>query len=832
MLSNEDHSSNDTSKHLDSTPKTKKTVDEYFEEFKSNTNSRDNWARIADELDVTEPHFFDRSFPSRNPDGNNSNDSFFRPNISHLDDDMKTDKANRHSTQHPDSYERQSYRIENQLGNNRKVRSSEHTHSERNQGEWTNRRHGRFQRQSEQSNDKYLLNNRFEKESRFNGHRPDQRFNRSFGKKYRNGNSNEYTQEVYGQSQSEIPRNFNNNTNIRDGGVNGIGRNNEQHFERRHNSNFRPSSFREGRKQCLPCNNRRDSFRGQNDYRQCRSVTNDYRAQSASYRSNDCREIRNSNREDFVSDNWRRIEYGEGYYNNQYRSSRYREKLEPTIGAIGKKGEPLSLAEELSVRQYKRPNSDKNRYVGNNTEIQNAVSNETAKVDNRSETDNSIGGNASLEIVELEKMTSQQLIAEARQQKLETIDGEHRRDLIVRVLRARLLKNGLMIGEGTLEILPDEFGFLRSPNSNYLSCSDDIYISPSQIRRFGLRNGLTISGQIRPPKERERYFALLRVESINGEDPNTLVTKPYFDDLVVARPSKRLRFERLPKFKLEESIDSKEITDVPNEVVCSNLRVIDLVSPLAFGQRALMIGPPRSGKTILVREMAKSILANYPNTFVFVVMVDKCPEEVVEMRKLLCCSRCEVVGSTFDEAPIRHIQVSELSFEKAKRMVEYGRDVVVIFDSLTRIIHAWNAERTTSLIGFNGVFDSMVIQRPKRLFSSARQIDGGGSLTTIGTLQLERDERFDKIYEEFKNVCNTVIWLDPSILGEHISMTVVPNLCSYRDIKDFFPEEEYDQNHKLNRRLASMDKLACAQFLSNKLQDTESNEELLHSLDT
>ncbi|MBP5622207.1 MAG: hypothetical protein J6X44_09350, partial [Thermoguttaceae bacterium] len=352
------------------------------------------------------------------------------------------------------------------------------------------------------------------------------------------------------------------------------------------------------------------------------------------YRYSNRRNYKGSNRDDSPSDR-----YPNNYRNsyddlNQRRRSRYgrHENYEPTIGALGKRGEPLSLAEELAARRHRRSTLEK--YGSNASQDGRFLeTEESTSIQNQDESKSvSYGDRMTLGIVELEKLTMQELVAEARRQNLETVDGEQRRDLIVRVLRAKIQQNGMLFGGGTLEILPDEFGFLRSPEARYLSCPDDIYISPSQIRRFGLRNGLMISGQIRPPKERERYFALLCVESINGENPNALASKPFFDDLVDSRPVKQLKLELsdVPE-SLSEKSDAQEASLAQIRRNRLNLRAIDLVAPIAVGQRALLVYSDRSEKTTLVREIVKSIVGKENDTFVFVVMIDQRPEEIVEM---------------------------------------------------------------------------------------------------------------------------------------------------------------------------------------------------------
>ncbi|MCA9014825.1 MAG: transcription termination factor Rho, partial [Planctomycetaceae bacterium] len=277
-----------------------------------------------------------------------------------------------------------------------------------------------------------------------------------------------------------------------------------------------------------------------------------------------------------------------------------------------------------------------------------------------------------IHIADLQRLTMKDLMQLAKEENLTEYTGLKKQDLIFKILKERTKVNGLMFGEGTLEILPDGFGFLRSPDYHYLPCPDDIYVSPSQIRRFGLRTGAIVAGQIRPPKENERYFALLRVEAVNGCDPEILTTKVFFDDLTPLHPKERLRLSS-PAGNL-------------------STRIVDLVAPVGMGQRGLIVSPPRAGKTVMLQEMAKCVLGSHPNAYVFILLIDERPEEVTDMERQVGGDRCEVVSSTFDEPPSRHIQVSEMVIEKAKRMVEYGEDVVIFLDSITRLARAWNTE--------------------------------------------------------------------------------------------------------------------------------------------
>ncbi|HCS50652.1 MAG TPA: transcription termination factor Rho, partial [Planctomycetaceae bacterium] len=295
-------------------------------------------------------------------------------------------------------------------------------------------------------------------------------------------------------------------------------------------------------------------------------------------------------------------------------------------------------------------------------------------------------------IAELQRLTMKDLLELARSEKLSDYTGLKKQDLIFKILKERTKMNGLMFGEGTLEILPDGFGFLRSPDYHYLPCPDDIYVSPSQIRRFGLRNGATVAGQIRPPKENERYFALLRVEAINGQDPNLLSDKVFFDDLTPLHPETRLRL----------SADPNDLSS----------RIVDIVAPIGMGQRGLIVSPPRAGKTILLQNLAKSVIKNHPDAYVIMLLIDERPEEVTDMERQVKGPQCEVVSSTFDEPPSRHIQVSEMVIEKAKRMVEYGQDVIIFLDSITRLARAWNTEVPHSGKILTGGVDANALQRP------------------------------------------------------------------------------------------------------------------------
>jgi transcription termination factor Rho len=371
--------------------------------------------------------------------------------------------------------------------------------------------------------------------------------------------------------------------------------------------------------------------------------------------------------------------------------------------------------------------------------------------------------------------------------------------------------NGLMYGEGTLEILPDGFGFLRSPDYHYLSCPDDIYVSPSQIRRFGLKTGATVSGQIRPPKENERYFALLRVEAINFSDPNLMADKVSFDDLTPLHPDQRIRMETT-----SDAIEG---------------RVVDMIVPIGFGQRGLIVSPPRAGKTILMQKMAKAVLHNFPEAYVIMLLIDERPEEVTDMERQVKGPNCEVISSTFDEPASRHIQVSEMVLEKAKRLVEYGHDVVIFLDSITRLARAWNSECPQSGKILSGGLDANAMQRPKRFFGSARKVEEGGSLTILATALIDTGSRMDEvIFEEFKGTGNLEIVLDRRLVDKRVWPAIDINRSGTRREEMLMMAEEYRRVVVLRRVLNDMNAPDAMELLVSRLQKTKTNAEFLMSM--
>ncbi len=416
-----------------------------------------------------------------------------------------------------------------------------------------------------------------------------------------------------------------------------------------------------------------------------------------------------------------------------------------------------------------------------------------------------------MHIADLQRMTMKKLLDLAREEEISDYSGLKKQDLIFRILKERTKLNGLMFGEGTLEILPDGFGFLRSPDYHYLPCPDDIYVSPSQIRRFGLKKGATVAGQIRPPKENERYFALLRVEAINNEDPNLGTGKVSFDDLTPLHPEQRLN-----------------LITTPDELAT---RVVDMMTPIGMGQRALIVSPPRAGKTILLQKLARSVLENHPEVYVIVLLIDERPEEVTDMERQVKGASCEVISSTFDEPSSRHVQVSEMVIEKAKRMVEHGHNVVIFLDSITRLARAWNNEVPNSGKVLSGGIDSGALQHPKRFFGAARNVEDGGSLTVIATALVDTGSRMDDvIFEEFKGTGNTELHLDRRLVEKRIWPAVDVNKSGTRREELLMDEEELRLVWVLRRVLNDMNPVEAMELLTNKMRQTDTNDEFLLSM--
>ena len=414
-----------------------------------------------------------------------------------------------------------------------------------------------------------------------------------------------------------------------------------------------------------------------------------------------------------------------------------------------------------------------------------------------------------MHITALQKMTIKGLQDTARKEGIKECSGLKKQELIFKILKERVNQNGLMYGEGVVEVLPEGFGFLRSPDYNYLPCPDDIYISPSQIRRFGIRTGATVSGQIRPPKENERYFALLRVEAINYENPDRLNEMIVFDDLTPLHPDER--------FMLEVKKDEIE------------MRIMDLVTPIGKGQRGLIVAPPRTGKTVLIQEIANSITKNHPEVYLIILLIDERPEEVTEMARAV---EAEVIGSTFDEPASRHVQVAEMVVEKAKRMVEYKKDVVILLDSITRLARAYNTEIPHSGKILSGGVDASALQKPKRFFGAARNIEEGGSLTIIATALIDTGSRMDEvIFEEFKGTGNMELHLDRRLADKRLFPAIDINRSGTRKEELILDPEELKRVWVLRRVLNEMNPTEVLELLSKRLSKTQSNAEFLMSMD-
>ena len=413
-----------------------------------------------------------------------------------------------------------------------------------------------------------------------------------------------------------------------------------------------------------------------------------------------------------------------------------------------------------------------------------------------------------LHITSLKDMTVAELRTLARQDNIEGIAGMVKQELIFAIIKNKVNQNGLLYGEGVLEVLPDGYGFLRSPKFNYTPCPDDIYISPSQIRRFGMRSGHTVSGQIRPPKDNENYFALLRVEAINLEEPDKIKDKIPFEDLTPIFPEERL------------------IMETTNSELSG--RVIDLVMPIGKGQRALIVAPPRTGKTVLMQNIANAITHNNPEVLLMVLLIDERPEEVTDMQRSV---NGEVISSTFDEPASRHIQVSQMVIEKAKRLVEYGKDVVILLDSITRLGRAYNTEAPHSGRILSGGIDAQALQKPKRFFGAARNIENGGSLTIIGTALTDTGSRMDEvIFEEFKGTGNAEVHLDRRLVNRRLYPAIDVNLSGTRKEDRIVHPDELNRIWQVRKYLNDLNPVDAMEFLQTKLKKNKTNLEFLMTI--
>jgi len=413
-----------------------------------------------------------------------------------------------------------------------------------------------------------------------------------------------------------------------------------------------------------------------------------------------------------------------------------------------------------------------------------------------------------MNLSELKHKKINELASLARDLSVEGAAGMRKQELIFAILQAQVEKNGVISGGGVLEILPDGFGFLRAPDYNYLPGPDDIYVSPSQIRRFNLRTGDTIAGQIRPPKEGERYFALLKVENVNFEDPAVARDKILFDNLTPLYPDERLKLE----------------TDPDNY----SARVMDLMTPIGMGQRGLIVAAPRTGKTMLLQNIANSISRNHPDVVLIVLLIDERPEEVTDMERSV---KAEVISSTFDEPAQRHIQVAEMVLEKAKRLVEHKRDVVILLDSITRLARAYNTVIPASGKILSGGLDANALQRPKRFFGAARNIEEGGSLTICATALIDTGSRMDEvIFEEFKGTGNMEIHLDRKLTEKRVFPSININASGTRKEELLIPADDLNRIWILRKLLSPLSPVDSMEFLLEKLRATKDNAEFLAAM--
>ena len=417
-------------------------------------------------------------------------------------------------------------------------------------------------------------------------------------------------------------------------------------------------------------------------------------------------------------------------------------------------------------------------------------------------------GDSLLDIADLKEMNISKLTQIAKDLEVPGATGMRKQELIFKILQAQTEKSGLIFSEGVLETLPDGFGFLRAPEYNYLPGPDDIYVSPSQIRKFDLRTGDTISGQIRPPKEGERYFALIKVEAINFEPPDVARDKVFFDNLTPLYPNEHLRMET----------NSENLSG----------RVADLFTPIGKGQRALIVAPPRTGKTMLLQTIANSISENHPEVTLIVLLIDERPEEVTDMQRSV---NGEVISSTFDEPASRHVQVADMVIEKAKRLVEHKRDVVILLDSITRLARAHNAVVPPSGKILSGGVDSNALQRPKRFFGAARNIEEGGSLTIIATALVETGSRMDDvIFEEFKGTGNLEIHLDRKLSDKRVFPAIDLQKSGTRKEELLIPKKDLDRIWVLRRVLNPLSPVEQMELVLERLEKTKTNAEFLASM--
>jgi len=418
------------------------------------------------------------------------------------------------------------------------------------------------------------------------------------------------------------------------------------------------------------------------------------------------------------------------------------------------------------------------------------------------------GQNGHLNILELKDMNISALTQIAKDLDVQGYAGMRKQEVMFEILRAQTEQNGLIFSEGVLECLPEGFGFLRAPDYNYLPGPDDIYVSPSQIRKFALRTGDTVSGQIRPPKEGERYFALIKVEAVNFEHPDVAKDKIFFDNLTPLYPQEHLKLETTPK-------------NLPG-------RVMDMLAPIGKGQRGLIVSPPRTGKTMLLQSIANAISENHPEVYLIVLLIDERPEEVTDMQRSV---KGEVISSTFDEPAARHVQVAEMVMEKAKRFVEHKRDVVILLDSITRLARAYNTIVPPSGKVLSGGVDSNALQRPKRFFGAARNIEEGGSLTIIATSLIDTGSRMDDvIFEEFKGTGNMELHLDRKLVDKRVFPAIDINKSGTRKEELLIPQSDLNRIWVLRKVLNPLSATESMELLLEKLAKSKTNADFLSSL--
>jgi transcription termination factor Rho len=419
-------------------------------------------------------------------------------------------------------------------------------------------------------------------------------------------------------------------------------------------------------------------------------------------------------------------------------------------------------------------------------------------------------GASTMDIAQLKEMNISALTQVAKDLNIQGASGMRKQELIFKILQAQTEKSGFIFSEGVLETLPDGFGFLRAPDYNYLPGPDDIYVSPSQIRKFDLRTGDTVSGQVRPPKDGERYFALIKVEAVNFEHPDEARNKIFFDNLTPLYPNERLKLE------------------TPNGKDNLSARVLDLLTPIGKGQRGLIVAPPRTGKTMLLQTIANSITANHPEVILIVLLIDERPEEVTDMQRSV---NGEVISSTFDEPASRHVQVAEMVIEKAKRLVEHKRDVVILLDSITRLARAYNTIVPPSGKVLSGGVDSNALQRPKRFFGAARNIEEGGSLTIIATALIDTGSRMDDvIFEEFKGTGNMEIGLDRKLVDKRVFPAIDINRSGTRKEELLVPKDELNRIWILRKVLNPLSTVEAMELLLDKMGKNKSNADFLASM--